>query len=579
MDDFFQVGQRSSERFIEDLATAIEGRLGPRDDSTAAFMARAEQALADAREHGTLRARLRCHLGLAQYAYMRSDRGEVLKHSQAAVALARQLSDSQLLRRALSIRASMLGDQWALGGALTTFADAIDAANATGDAEQQAVVWHNLANTMMALGAYQDAHDMTRLTLQLLGRFDASESTQRSYWNAQTLMATALFHLQEPSKSLRVLRQGLERMPTLHDANDFLAATELHQQYVYVMLAVENLARAEEHAALAKKMAGRCGYPRALIAADLAQGLVDVHKGHIRDGMAQLEDCLDRSYKVSMGTIRDSLWALVTAHEVIGDRQMVATYLGRLVDSLMSAARDIVRTQVSHLGGSDDVGALQLCLSELATSAGLRDDPTGAHGPRVGYVAAMIGGAMGLSDEECRQLQRAGDWHDVGKIAIPQQILLKRDPLSDDERAVVRRHAELGEQLLMSFEMPGMNEIAAVARSHHERWDGSGYPDGLKGDAIPRDARIVSVAEVFDTLVYSRPYKAAWPVADAIAEIRQLAGTYFDPAVVEHFCAVASRLQQEHGDLLALTNLASEDSEFVSGRRRVMQALRAAARQ
>jgi tetratricopeptide (TPR) repeat protein len=248
-------------------------------------MVQAADALARAREGHGLTACVRAHLGLAQYAFMRSDQGNVLEHSEAALDLARRIKDAQLLRRALSIRASMLGESVAFGEAMETFADAVDAANATGDTQQQALVWHNLANTLNAFGAYNDAYDMSRLTLKRLGRFDPSERNTRLHWSAQAIMATALFHMQEPSRSLQVIRQGLERMPEPRDASEFLAAAELHQQYVYLLLEVESVSRAEDHAQQARALADQCGYPRARLAADLAGAMVSVHKGPMRDGI------------------------------------------------------------------------------------------------------------------------------------------------------------------------------------------------------------------------------------------------------------------------------------------------------
>jgi HD-GYP domain-containing protein (c-di-GMP phosphodiesterase class II) len=219
-----------------------------------------------------------------------------------------------------------------------------------------------------------------------------------------------------------------------------------------------------------------------------------------------------RSYKLGPSAVRESLWAR-EAHEAVGDRKKVAAIS---VNWSIAARRHAISnaTRSPAQGGQEDKEAwLRRCLLELATSAGLRDDPTGAHGARVGYLAELMGRVMGLGSQTCESLRLAGALHDIGKLVLPQAILLKRDTLSDEERAVVRKHAVLGEQLLSTFELADTEMVASVARSHHERWNGDGYPDKLAGEAIPLAARIVSVAEVFDTLVFPRPYRTRGPLA------------------------------------------------------------------
>jgi putative two-component system response regulator len=174
-------------------------------------------------------------------------------------------------------------------------------------------------------------------------------------------------------------------------------------------------------------------------------------------------------------------------------------------------------------------------LERLARAAEFRDDDTGQHTERVGLWAAAVAEALGLPDEDIELLRRAAPLHDVGKIGIPDSILLKPGRLTADEFETVKTHTLIGAGILGGSRFPLLQVAAEIALSHHERWDGSGYPRGLAGESIPLVGRIVAIADVFDALIHERPYKAAWPVADALAEIERQSGRQFDPHVVAAF--------------------------------------------
>ncbi|HMM57515.1 MAG TPA: response regulator [Rudaea sp.] len=172
-------------------------------------------------------------------------------------------------------------------------------------------------------------------------------------------------------------------------------------------------------------------------------------------------------------------------------------------------------------------------LYRLARAIEFRDFGTGAHLVRMARFAGLIAEGMYMSDHEVRMLELAAPLHDIGKIGVPDAILLKRGHLSDEETAVMRKHPQIGYEILRDSQSRFVQLGATVALRHHERWDGSGYPDGLSGAEIPVSARIVAVADVFDALISERPYKPAWPHEQAVAHVRQFSGTLFDPACVE----------------------------------------------
>ncbi|HEY5993698.1 MAG TPA: HD domain-containing phosphohydrolase [Gallionellaceae bacterium] len=171
----------------------------------------------------------------------------------------------------------------------------------------------------------------------------------------------------------------------------------------------------------------------------------------------------------------------------------------------------------------------------LGKAGEYRDSDTGDHVLRVGYSAYLLARAAGFSEEAARNLMYASPLHDLGKIGIPDHILLKPGKLTDEEIEEMKRHTKIGAEILKNSKTRVMQMAQVVALSHHEKWDGSGYPHGLSGKSIPIEGRIVAICDVFDALISSRPYKNRWTDAEAIAHLRQNAGSHFDPALVALF--------------------------------------------
>ena len=177
-------------------------------------------------------------------------------------------------------------------------------------------------------------------------------------------------------------------------------------------------------------------------------------------------------------------------------------------------------------------------LERLALAAEYRDDNTQQHALRIGATAARLAEGLGGDETFVTGIRRAAALHDIGKIAIPDAILLKQGPLEPQERELMQTHTTAGALILSGSTSALLRLAEEIALSHHERWDGTGYPNGLAGEQIPLPARIVAVADVFDALAHARPYKPAWPVERAVQEILSQAGRQFDPAVVSVFGAL-----------------------------------------
>jgi putative nucleotidyltransferase with HDIG domain len=216
------------------------------------------------------------------------------------------------------------------------------------------------------------------------------------------------------------------------------------------------------------------------------------------------------------------LRALVQLHTL---RERAAELEGVIAAQAVSRRRELETAQLDGL-------------RRLALAAEYRDDNTHEHTQRVGHLAALLAREVGLGDRMVWLVREAAPLHDLGKIAIPDSILLKPGRLSGEEYEVVKTHALLGARVLAGADSELLEVAERIVRHHHERWDGDGYPDGLAGEAIPVVARLAAVADVFDVLVHERPYKDSWSVEAAAEEIRKGSGTQFDPAVVEAFDAL-----------------------------------------
>ena len=200
-------------------------------------------------------------------------------------------------------------------------------------------------------------------------------------------------------------------------------------------------------------------------------------------------------------------------------------------------------------------------LFQLADILDARDNYTHGHSLRVGQYAEKLALALGISGDEAHMIFLAGRLHDIGKCAIKNEVLLKPGALDDEERAHMCIHPEVGGSMLASFSL--FKECARYVRGHHERWDGQGYPDKLRGEAIPVGARIIAVADAFDAMTTTRPYRKALPVAEARKRLAEGAGSEWEPRAISAFLGLleTTPLGQHEPVALPTTNTASDGSD------------------
>ena len=210
-----------------------------------------------------------------------------------------------------------------------------------------------------------------------------------------------------------------------------------------------------------------------------------------------------------------------------------------------------VRTHLSLVQADEVLRTRLSIIQSLGKAAEYRDNETGMHVIRISHYSRILARAIGYSETDAQELFYAAPMHDVGKIGIPDHILLKPGKLDEQEWEVMRQHTSIGAQIIGEHSSSLLQLAAELALCHHEKWDGSGYPNGLKGEEIPMGARIIAVVDVFDALSSERPYKKPWPLEQTLDFIKSNSGSHFQPELVEAFLANIEQIlkvQQQFAD-------------------------------
>jgi response regulator RpfG family c-di-GMP phosphodiesterase len=230
---------------------------------------------------------------------------------------------------------------------------------------------------------------------------------------------------------------------------------------------------------------------------------------------------------------------------------MTASHLAESSERRDSTAR-AERLEIEVRARTAELRDTQLeIVRRLAQAADSRDEQTGEHIDRIGRLCESLALAVGLDEAEAETLRHASAMHDVGKIGIPDRVLLKPGKLDPDEWELMKTHTTLGAAILGGSRYPLLQLAETIALTHHERWDGSGYPEGLAGEEIPLEGRICAVCDVYDALTSERPYKSAWSREDALAEIARVAGSHFDPRLASAFVLLQTGRADAERDELA----------------------------
>jgi putative two-component system response regulator len=275
--------------------------------------------------------------------------------------------------------------------------------------------------------------------------------------------------------------------------------------------------------------------------------VLDLHMPHL-DGFAVLEILRPHIPPGSFVPIVVLTADISTDARLRALKMGAKDFLGKPLDTIEVGLRikNLLETRFMYLHLEDKVRertrelekAQVEVLERLALAAEFRDDATLEHTRRVGEISAALAARLGLPADDVEILRLAAPLHDLGKIAIPDWVLLKRGRLTTEEFEIIKGHAAHGATILAGSQNPHLQLAEQIALYHHEHWNGGGYRPELSGEAIPLAGRIVAVADVFDALMHARPYKEAWSLADAVAEIQRQRGGQFDPHVVDAFMSL-----------------------------------------
>ncbi len=464
--------------------------------------------------------------------------------------------------------------------AMEAYSDGLSLAHSAGDVVMQGRIWQNLGAALIYSGLYREALGCFAKAMHLVDQ--EAESTLKQFMpGCYTNTALCHLNLDEISLGLVAIDRSIECSGVPNDAHTIQNRVLAEFYYTRLLIEKDDFEAAFEHAKTARHYASQSKSPRSDITASVAEGLAEVFYGQPDVGISRLSGTLERAKALKVAT-REVLVAIVKAHEHLGQHDKALVYLKEmLVTQRRTQEANVLRHVARHLEQlhtkenspiEDSKQAIKRLetrqellegriakrdlfrqsvegLERLAVATELRDDSTGEHSYRVGRMSSLLAKEAGYDDDFVFMIDIAGRLHDIGKIAIPDGILLKPSSFNDSEREIMKMHTDAGADVLAKSNIPQIKMAEEIARFHHERWDGKGYPQGLAGEEIPLAARITALADVFDALTHVRPYKEAWPIDSALTEILSLRGQHFDPTLTDLFLGMVSRMLREGVDL------------------------------
>jgi putative two-component system response regulator len=494
--------------------------------------------------------------------------------ARPALEWARTLAHPDLHWRAANANGVYCLKQREFAGALALLEEAFEVARAHSLEDGRLIALSNMAACLQDAGYYSRAIGVNQRLLASRGTTGSEKEGERE--------AVALTNLVHCHMALGELSQALcsgEQAARAFAAGGAKSNVMVRHQFEsFFNAALLEAGRTEEARQRLRQLRDENlpTSPHTQVLFSLTQGLCEVFSGCSDIGISRLEQLLPRARQVGWYA-DDVLRALIRAHEKVGDLRRALEYVDQLSISFSATRTRELHQQLAQihqeaLGELDpDSHAVVLLgdqaadlrvksfqqlvaerertlLENWAVAASLIDDETGRHCFRVGRLCYLLALRLGYDEAWAETLEMAGRLHDIGKIGINHQILLKPSMLTEAERIIIRKHPAIGAEMLAKSKHPGARLAATVAMSHHERWDGTGYPKGLRGDSIPIEARIVALADVYDVLTTGRPYKKAWPHPMAVDEIRFMGGRQFDPHLVNIFVELVDEYIAAHGE-------------------------------
>jgi putative two-component system response regulator len=532
-------------------------------------------------------------LSLCRALYQHARSAEALTLARAALDLSKRVDDPTLTRRAATACGVLSADTVDLVAAIEYHVLALRVALAANDRVEASRAWNCIGLAIGISGHYELAGRCYRRCLELVAD---EPGPVHSRYAAYTNLSITLHRIGSPHEGLPFALKALAEETDAFREQDLSAALLLRRNLVTLYIACGQVADAEPHVAECAALAARIRNPRAQIAMATTRATYELAVGQTDVALTRLEQALARA-REGPAALRDTLTSVIRAEEAAGNVERALLRLNELSEHIYRFAIESAREHVelaslpSATGTRAEREQMQArarlaaktpppavpdtwpALDRLAVSAVLRMDPTGWHGKRVGALVKALAIASGLDPLQALEMGLAAELHDIGMMSVPEGVLRKRGALNDAERAIMRRHIDAGGEILRDDRHPRVFLAREIARYHHARWDGEGYPEAVAGKRIPVPARICAVADAYDAMVCGLGARGARPMDEALGELRAQAGRQFDPELVECFDNLIRTETEELGMDVAthsgmegfqsLVNALQEDRGFV----------------
>jgi len=587
------------------LRREIEHRLrAPPSAESGAFFVQAARAISNIRGGAHAQLRIECLCDCAYFFYNNGRPSAFLAIISSLDDLVRRSPSPHWARKIAMLGGVAHNDVGNITEALVRFSSALGIAREASDIGGEVSVLCNLGVALIHAGLYIEAIPCLQRAIALhkdhadqIDAIAADLHPRHLECVALSNLAQAHYFMGDSRRALAAIVRCLDQTPEPHDAIGATNHIIRESNYVRVALDLGMIAEARRHTQVCQKEAAICGTRGRLIATQ-CRALCEVYAGDMHMGFEILERLLDEDTAGAF-VHQSTLHALVKAAEHVNQPAKALYFVDRLVSKIRESREMGIHALVSAALGnrgdfapeSDDlrelmvvranakaraaeleaIGAHQETLERLAITADLKEEASGGHGHRVGRLASMFAMKVGWSKDLCHSIELAGRLHDIGKIGLPDRLMLKSDTLRDAERRFIATHTRIGAELLGQANYPALRMAKDVALSHHEHWDGSGYPLGIAGERIPAAARIIALADVFDALTHGRPYSPPWSFERAVEEIRERIGTQFDPDLGPPFISFLAELRTEHPDLDAYLGRSTQNTIFAEARARIQR--------
>lgn len=506
----------------------------------------------------------------ARYYYNKAKITFGIMAAEKGIAVAKAGDHQNILRQLWTVLGALHGMTRDRTHELIAYWNALEIAEKLDDRHGLCLTFVNLAVARYNAGMLEKSIELNRKAIALAA---GDPELAKIEAPAQHNIAVAALTLEDRATALESIERALQV------AVEPGTAQEAHSRAVWEATCTKIMVRtgdhegAREHAAAARRYAAMAGTVPAATQAEIAQAWIENDAGQSDvaltrcSRLSQAAQTLDPAKRdllevqvailnrAKRHTEADAMFRRYLEHLSKWQRHSTMQQLAVLKRAFVSKERvsqedlalldSALRDQITS-GELDIYKDFREQLEALAVLAELRDDATGEHAYRVGRLSAIVARRRGFGDEQVAAIEIGARLHDIGKLAVPDVVLQKRGRLVAVELEVMRAHTDEGYQILAAIGHPLFERAATIAHCHHEWWDGTGYPRRLAGAAIPEEARITALADVYDALTHERPYKKAWPVDVALEEITSLSGTQFDPRICAEFLEIMDELIGEH---------------------------------